>query len=252
MTRSEYQWCYKYVKKNISRIVEVGSRDGMDALALARKFGAEVIAFECDPRLISICFSNISADNEYGSSIELRSEALSDHSDVVTFWQIEDSMYKNPGAGSLFEINFSNRSKNDPDRGLTGVQRPVQVEAKRFDELDITPPDLLVMDVQGAELKVMHGFGLLLQEINYVVLEAEPVSSYEGGCNLEEIFKFMKKAGFKFAGSDIAGLKLWHLKLRLFVRSWRLAIQERTLFPHKIHLGIVNLIFESKNGSLET
>lgn len=57
---------------------------------------------------------------------------------------------------------------------------------------------LLVMDVQGAELKVLKGANNLLEnQLIYVYAEVSEEPLYEGGCTFEELTAFLKKYGFR-------------------------------------------------------
>lgn len=244
MAGEEYSWAFQYISQEVLNIVEVGSRDGLDAIALARKFKAQVTSFECDPRQFEICVLNVASNFGVEGIVVVRNEALSNLSGETTFWQVEQSKYENPGAGSLFELNFDNRSNVDPDKGLGSVQSAVLVQTRRFDELEIPTPQLLVMDVQGAELKVLQGFGESLTGVIYVVLEVEPVSSYEGGCSMREILRFMRNSGFTLMASDIEGSHVLRLRIHLLLRLVKTALRERTFYPHRIHQGIINLLFE--------
>jgi FkbM family methyltransferase len=57
--------------------------------------------------------------------------------------------------------------------------------------------DLLVIDVQGAELHVLRGASLLLgNHINYVWAEVSEEALYEGGCTFDEVTAFLSRQGF--------------------------------------------------------
>ncbi|WRH65034.1 MAG: FkbM family methyltransferase [Planktothrix sp. GU0601_MAG3] len=58
--------------------------------------------------------------------------------------------------------------------------------------------DLLVLDTQGSELKVLMGSHYLLKyKIRYVFAEISEDPIYEGGCTFEEVTSFLKLYGFR-------------------------------------------------------
>ncbi len=56
-------------------------------------------------------------------------------------------------------------------------------------------PNLLVIDAQGADLRVLRGAANSLPRIDGVLVEASESPLYEGGCTLEEITGFLKGFG---------------------------------------------------------
>jgi hypothetical protein len=57
--------------------------------------------------------------------------------------------------------------------------------------------DLLVMDVQGAELKVLKGATNLLKDsMIYIWAEVSEEALYEGGCTFSEITAFLNEQGY--------------------------------------------------------
>ena len=60
---SEYDWCLEDIRKYQSKIdvlVEVGSRDGLDAIKIAKNINSKQnIIFEADPNLIQDIETNI-------------------------------------------------------------------------------------------------------------------------------------------------------------------------------------------------
>lgn len=57
-------------------------------------------------------------------------------------------------------------------------------------------PAALILDVQGAELRVLQGAGNMLGRFLYVKVEATDFAVYQGGCTLEELTSFLEKNGF--------------------------------------------------------
>lgn len=55
----------------------------------------------------------------------------------------------------------------------------------------------LVIDTQGAELLVLQGSISLLKNFNFVKVEAADFESYEGGCQLSDIARFMAQQGYE-------------------------------------------------------
>jgi FkbM family methyltransferase len=57
-------------------------------------------------------------------------------------------------------------------------------------------PDILKIDVQGAELEVLEGFGASLRHVSFIELEVNLEPLYEGQPTLSEVYAFMKRNGF--------------------------------------------------------
>lgn len=57
--------------------------------------------------------------------------------------------------------------------------------------------DTLVLDVQGAELEVLHGIPALRQTFEKIELEAADFPSYEGGTTRAQIHAYLVKEGFE-------------------------------------------------------
>lgn len=56
--------------------------------------------------------------------------------------------------------------------------------------------DLLYLDTQGAELRVLQGAGALLQRIPYLVTEVTRNRMYDGAPSLAELMAFLEPAGY--------------------------------------------------------
>jgi hypothetical protein len=78
---------------------------------------------------------------------------------------------------------------------------------KRLDTI-FTSKDLLgyrhwVLDVQGAELKVLQGAGDLLSNVESLFIESRNTSVYQGVCKWNELVYFLQDKGFKNLWSPI-------------------------------------------------
>jgi hypothetical protein len=76
----------------------------------------------------------------------------------------------------------------------------VPLMMRRLDTL-LTPDQAVnyphwVVDVQGAELSVLHGAGRLLDFCQTLDVEISTFDVYEGGVNFAELDKFLRREGF--------------------------------------------------------
>ena len=239
-TGTNYKWCIGHIHHLPKVVVEVGSKDALDAIFLAEFFECKVIAFEPNPSQYEECKKNLELST-YSQKIWLRTEALTDRNGPVILYQVDTVKYNNAGSTSIIEINFENRARRDPDRGRPAIQDPVVVEAARYDSLQLPTPELLVMDVEGAELKVLLGFGELIQMVKYVVLEVSPVSNFKGGCHFKEVHAALRDSGFEYVASDRYGAGSAHLRFGLLLSSFK----SRLLHPfrRRTYRGMFNALY---------
>ena len=212
-----YDWAFKFLPSKLGSIVEVGSRDGLDAITLSKHFRALVISFEPNPTQYQICASNVSLYSP--KSVVMKSEALTNFNGEITFLAIDPIKYENVGASSLFEIDFSNREKSDNDRGRSSVQVPITAPTARWDSLDLPAPDLLAMDCEGSELLALKGFGRELHKVQYIILEVSTVALGRGACTYSEVDSFLRENGFKFVATSIYGNSYFKLRFRLILNT---------------------------------
>lgn len=235
-----YQWALPLLPPRVQGVVEVGSRDGLDALFLGQALSTHVDAFEPSPSQFAVCRRNV--DSSGADSVRLHQYALCDVDSFLDFWEVDDQQYANPGASSLFPINFANRPANDPDRNRLPVQRRIRVPAARWDSLGLADAELLVMDVQGSELRVLEGFGERLSAFRFIVLEVEPVSSYVGGCTLGELERWLRARGFRLAATDRSGTRIFRFRVQLKL-SALLAGLRSLQSPSRLYQGAFNALF---------
>lgn len=235
-----YVWTYPYLPSDVRGVTEVGSRDALDAIELASHFSCPVVAFEADPRQFEICRSNIA---ETDAPVTLRREALTDVDGMIQFWQVDPSLYSNDGVSSIFEVDFSNRQRLDPDRERAAVQVPIEVRAARWESLNLDAPTLLVMDVEGAELKALAGFGDRISEVEYIALETAPVSLHKGGSSFRQVHMYLTKRGFDLIASEPFGADLG--KLRRHLRETAVKSRIKNPIGRRRMQGFFNVLYRN-------
>jgi FkbM family methyltransferase len=180
--------------KEIQFIWEIGSRDGQDGKALGETFSSSVVmSFEPNPDTFEMVQQVASKTN--GKMIA-ENLALSDQDGLITFFKIDTEKTKttwkdgNPGASSIFPANGEYEIEDY-------VQIPIEVSSVRGDSLidssEISPPNLIWMDVQGAEELVLKGFGSHLPEVDVIYAELSLRSIYAGQALASEVVELLSK-----------------------------------------------------------
>jgi FkbM family methyltransferase len=163
LSRDWYYWGYSHYERstvalwlrlleNAGTVFDVGANIGMyTLLAAARlKRRGESYSFEPNPTVYHWLVHNANL-NGFGHA-HFAQLALSDSDGEGRFFLPKDRAWTN---GSLIE-------------GFTEQMQPFSVETMRLDtycaRADITKIDLIKIDVEGAELKVLTGMGSLLRQ----------------------------------------------------------------------------------------
>lgn len=76
-----------------------------------------------------------------------------------------------------------------------------------IDSLDLTSPDFMKLDVQGAELQILKGAGNLLDNVLGLEVEVEFVEHYENQPLFGDVCELLTKQGFEFI--DFPNLCRW-------------------------------------------
>jgi FkbM family methyltransferase len=189
-------------------IFDVGANIGFYTLlaACAIKDRGEVHAFEPHPEVFQWIAYN--SDLNGFSALRLNQVALSDvDGEVPLFMPADSSAWTN---ASLVE-------------GFMSQQDPIEINAVRFDtycskHLHV-PVDLLKVDVEGAELKVFHGMGCLLDEWQPDII-CEVLAPYE---NDLDVF-FSDKPYRKFLITDDGLIEVERIKAHPQFRDFYLSV----------------------------
>jgi FkbM family methyltransferase len=209
-----------YTRKlgNINLIYDCGSRDALDGIELFQRIGAkELHVFECNPPSIEVCKNNLiehlGAQKE-NRSWYLNNQAISDVNGELDFRPINVNKTitshsdGNPGASSLFEANKNYKVE-------IYSQNLIKVSSITLNQyaLNKSKPDLLWMDLQGAELMALKGADKILNSVKIILVEIGFREMYLGQCTFWEVDEYLKANHFMLANLDIGR---WPKLLRLY------------------------------------
>lgn len=131
---------------------------------------------------------------------------LSDKEEDVEFWQNTE----HPGGNSLYK---ENPELSPLANELFPEEKKVYRRSQTLDSIvennNLPLPDLIKMDVQGAELSVLKGAVRTLQSCNNLILELQHKDYNFGAPKADEVIEYLKTIGFnmvgngEFCGSDL-------------------------------------------------
>lgn len=183
-----------------SIIFDVGARDGKESIEFSLKFPeARVVAFECHPDLLPRCRTALAGHPR----IELAPFAVSKRSGTIAFYPIDHARSRvkspdgNPGASSILRASGKYPSESY-------VQSETVVSSIRLDDFcdrnQISHPDLIWMDIQGAELEALQSLGARLDRAAMMHIEVEFMEIYSGQPLFRDIRAFLRAKDWTFAG----------------------------------------------------
>ncbi len=232
-------------------IFEFGARDCTETVMMSREFpNARIFAFECNGATLPLCREKAATNPQ----ITLMESAVGETDGIVIFHPIDQEKTVttwtdgNPGASSLFLASGKYEVESY-------VQRSEQVSIVRPDTFmagkGIAKVDAVWMDIQGAELMALRGFGERISDVRLLSLEAEFLEIYQGQPLFWEIHDFLAARGFFLTSFLTLGR---HSCDAVFVRradpglltkfcSWGLFLYARFMvcihFPARRRIGLI-------------
>lgn len=189
-------------------IVHVGAHYGEEALRYQSWGAKRVVWIEAAPDIFSKLEQHIETVRNMPPSlfVRLTSAARTEHILIKALvgetdgGQSDFFIYSNEGASnSIFKLN------REGDNRFASVQETGEVLQLTINTLDtclanhdIAPEsvDILVLDIQGAELMCLKGATRVLKSAKYVESEVSKIPVYDGGVLLSELEPWLTKAGF--------------------------------------------------------
>ena len=188
-------------QKDVQIILDIGSRYGNESITLKRAFpNSRVYAFECNPDAIRVWRNNIRQED-----IHLVEKAVSDVDGIVEFYPINPEKTITPhkdgniGASSLFRANPAYPYEKYSQDCITVESTTI---IKWAMDNNIQHIDLVWLDVQGAELKVLTGMRNLLECVKLIHTEVCFKPVYIGQPLFKDIDAFLRSKNFLLVGFE--------------------------------------------------
>lgn len=171
-------------------VLDVGANTGQFAVASAKLFPkAQIHSFEPIPECVYELQDNVT---QLGN-VHIYPCALGEEEDTLEFHVNSFSP-----SSSLLPLSEAHR-KAFPN---AYEQHTIEVDVSTLDlvieKIDLEPPILLKLDVQGYEAHTLRGGTETLNYVDYVVLEASFKPMYVGEPTFMEIARMMEEYGFRF------------------------------------------------------
>jgi FkbM family methyltransferase len=184
---------------HITGIIHVGAQYAQETEDYKKSGVKNIMWFEANTDLVNLYYKN---EKPKAAQSVMYNALLSDTDDTEVVFFVASN-----GGGSSSMFKPAQHSVSWPE--ITFVPR--KLRTVRFDtfvsklEIDIKPYNFLVVDVQGAELNVVKGFGSHLNQIDAIVVEVATAYFYEGQCLFNEINEFFTNNNFILRDSRVSG-----------------------------------------------
>jgi FkbM family methyltransferase len=181
-------------------ICDIGSRDASEGIFLLEALkGKQLHVFEPNPAAAALCRSSLEKlKQDYGQDqIFFNEIAVSDRVGEARFFPVnaEKSANKDIGFSSLYRVN----PKYTKRRGQI-VQDEIVVQTTTLDNYFAGRPcpDILWIDVEGAELQVFRGARSVLAKVTLIHVEVSFRAMHLGKPLFWEVDSFLRTCGMKF------------------------------------------------------
>jgi len=171
-------------------IIDVGANTGQFAFAAAKFFPrAQVHSFEPLPEAVGNLNNNVSGL----SNVTVYPLALGDHEGEATFHANTYSP-----ASSFLPFTQTHRDVFPYAQETKSVKVKISTLDKVFADIELKPPALLKLDVQGYEPQVIRGGAETLSRMDYILMETSFEPLYQGELPFSRMVQLMEEQGFCF------------------------------------------------------
>lgn len=171
-------------------IVDAGANIGQFARAASETYpDARIIAFEPLPDVAETMRANL----RDRPMVEVRAAALGQHVGTVSFRRNEYTP-----ASSVLRLRSDGAESFDLHEG-DAIDVPMVALDDELEGVDLAPPVLLKLDLQGYELEALRGATRTLSQTQHVLVEIGLRPLYENEPTFDDVYSFLVAAGFRFA-----------------------------------------------------
>lgn len=165
-------------------LIYVGANTG-DELPLCKSLADRVYAFEPIPT--DSVWSHLTKHQDHKT--QCYNYALSDSAG-------EFDMY--PASNNYQSSSLFRPGTHINEFGYVSFNDPVKIQTRRLDSFDFASScDTVIMDVQGAELKVLNGI-TNFSNFRLFILEFISYDMYQGACTFDDLLARLQPLGFEY------------------------------------------------------
>ena len=171
-------------------VIDVGANVGQFAIASVMTWpGVKVHSFEPVPETVSILKKNVSKL----PNVRVYPVALGEREGECSF-----HVNSHSHSSSILSLAQSHRAAFPEACETRTMMVELTTLNKVYADIELTPPVLLKLDVQGYEVQTLKGGQRTLQRCDYVILEASFKPMYEGEVPFTGVLATMERWGFEF------------------------------------------------------
>jgi FkbM family methyltransferase len=169
-------------------ILDIGAHYGEYAVLFGALVGAggRVISFEPDVAAMSVLRANI-ALNEFQDRVSLESRGVFDTNEPKVLYARHGNAQSSLARAGLGGAP----TEDDVERYSIGTVRLDDY----LSQLDLPTPDLIKLDIEGAEINALRGATHLLRSAPLIVCELHPYAWKEFGTSFDELRRLVRDAG---------------------------------------------------------
>jgi FkbM family methyltransferase len=178
-------------------VLHVGAHMAQE-LPMYKAFGAESGVFiEADPSVCSRLRESLKDETNWKVVEALVSDT---NEEDASFWTSDNDKMSSSLLKPALHLT------EHPD--VIFDEQPISLKTKTLDSLGLGKFDLVVIDVQGAELKVLSGGIETFKDADGLWLEVALGGLYEDDCTINELVKFLAQYDF-YPAYVVIGSTLW-------------------------------------------
>jgi FkbM family methyltransferase len=186
--------------KEIKNILHIGAYDGASEIDFYNSLNVNSIVWiEGNPRIIENLKNN--TNNYQNINHYIYNNVVSDISDNVDFHLIGSPDWNSPDGVNLGCSSILNLKKHAELYPGIDKLESIKVQTTTVDEIykkdNLPAPDLINIDVQGAELMVFKGSETLLDNVKSIFVETADIELYENCVLKKDLNDYLNKFGFE-------------------------------------------------------
>jgi FkbM family methyltransferase len=176
----------EYIRKidGSSGLIYIGANTGQE-IEFCKNYTKKIYAFEPIP-----------FDSVWGELIKHRCQNVFCYNYALSDEEGELDIY--PSSNNFESSSLLKPAVHLSEFDWVKFNEPIKIKAKRLDSFDFLKDcDVIIMDVQGAELKVLNGISNY-DSLKLIIMEYNIKNTYQDACTFEDLENKLNDVGFEY------------------------------------------------------